>query len=292
MLRLVLPKGSLEEQTFELFDSADLSFRRTSDREYQGSIEDPRITSVAVIRPQEIPRYVEEGHFDLGITGQDWVAETEADVVEIATLPYGKTSTARPVKIVLAMAIDSGVETPGQLPPDLRVSTEYENLARRYFERRDLPVRVMRSFGSNEAKVPDIVDAIVHNVETGSTLRRNGLRIVDVLMESWTVLVANRKTMEDDGKRRAVEELHILLDGAIRARGRVLVKLNVTKEQLDNVLEIVPSMKAPTVSELAGGEAFAVETVVSKAEINTLIPELKARGATDIIELPLSKIVP
>ncbi len=291
MLRLVLPKGSLEEPTFELFDAADLAFRRTSDRDYQGSIEDPRIASVAVIRPQEIPRYVEEGHFDLGITGRDYVAETEADVVEIATLPYGK-STARPVQIVLAMAIDSGVEGPDQLPPDLRVSTEYENLAKRYFERLGLPVRIMRSFGSNEAKVPDIVDAIVHNVETGSTLRRNGLRIVDVLMESWTVLVANRKTMEDESKRRAVEELHILLDGAIRARGHVYVMLNVPKAQLANVLDVLPTMKAPTVSELAGGEDYAIGTVVPKSQINTLIPSLKARGATDIIELPLSKIVP
>jgi ATP phosphoribosyltransferase len=151
---------------------------------------------------------------------------------------------------------------------------------------------VIRSYGSNEAKVPDIVDAIVHNVETGGTLRRNGLRIVDVLMESWTVLIANRKTMEDEGKRRAVDEIHLLLDGAIRARGRVLVKLNVPKDRLDAVLEVVPSMKAPTVSELAGGDAYAVETVVPKTEINTLIPQLKARGATDIIELPLSKIVP
>jgi ATP phosphoribosyltransferase len=291
MLRLVLPKGSLEGPTFELFDAADLGFQRTSDRDYQGSIEDPRISSVAVIRPQEIPRYVEEGHFDLGITGQDWVAETEADVIEIAPLPYAK-ATARPVRIVLAMAIDSGVEAVDQIPPDLRVSTEYVSLAQRYFERLGVPARIMRSFGSNEAKVPDIVDAIVHNVETGSTLRRNGLRVVDVLMESWTVLVANRKAMEDESKRRAIEEIHILLDGAIRARGRVLVKLNVSKDQLPDILDIVPSMKAPTVSELAGGEAYAVETVVSKTEINTLIPELKARGATDIIELPLSKIVP
>jgi ATP phosphoribosyltransferase len=291
MLRLVLPKGSLEGLTFDLFEAADLGVHRSSDREYQGSIDDPRIASVAVIRPQEIPRYVEEGHFDLGITGQDLVAEAGADVVEVATLPIAKT-TPRPVKIVLAMSIDSGVEGPDQIPPDVRVSTEYPELARRYFERLGVPARIMRSYGSNEAKVPDIVDAIVHNVETGSTLRRNGLRVVDVLMESWTVLVANRKTMEDDTKRRAVEEIHILLDGAIRARGRVLVKLNVSKEQLPSVLEIIPAMRSPTVSELAGGEAYAVETVVSKTEINTLIPSLKARGATDIIELPLSKIVP
>jgi ATP phosphoribosyltransferase len=190
------------------------------------------------------------------------------------------------------MAIGSGVERPDQISPDLRVSTEYPNLARRYFERLGIPARIIRSFGSNEAKVPDIVDATVHNVETGDTLSLNGLRVVDVLMESWTVLVANRKTMEDEARRRAIEEIHILLDGAIRARGRVLVKLNVSKDRLDGVLEIIPSMRAPTVAELAGGDAYAVETVVPKGEINTLIPELKARGATDIIELPLSKIVP
>ena len=277
MLRLVLPKGSLETSTFELFEAADLGFQRTSDRDYQGSIEDPRISSVAVIRPQEIPRYVEEGHFDLGITGQDWVAETEADVVEIAPLPYAK-STPKPVMIALAMALDSGIERPDQIPPDVRVSTEYTNLAQKYFERLGIPARIMRSFGSNEAKVPDIVDAIIHNVETGSTLRRNGLRIVDVLMESWTVLVANRKTMEDETKRRAVEEIHILLDGAIRARGRVLVKLNVSKDQLPGVLEIIPSMSAPTVSELAGGGAYAVETVVSKARDQHADPRAQGAG--------------
>ncbi len=291
MLRLVLPKGSLEQSTFELFEAADLAVQRTSDRAYQGAIDDPRISSVAVIRPQEIPSFVEEGYFDIGITGQDLVAEASADVVEISTLPYAK-ATPRPAQIVLAMAISSGVERPDQIPPDLRVTTEYMNLSERYFAKLGIPVRLLRSFGSNEAKVPDIVDASVHNVETGDTLRENGLRIVDVLMESWTVLIANRKSMEDESRRRAVEEIHILLDGAIRARGRVLVKLNVAKEQLESVLEIVPSMKAPTVSELAGGDAYAVETVVPKTEINTLIPELKARGATDIIELPLSKIVP
>jgi ATP phosphoribosyltransferase len=291
MLRLALPKGSLERLTFELFEAADLAVHRSSDREYAGSIDDPRVTSVAIIRPQEIPRYIEDGHFDLGITGQDWVAETESDVIEVATLPYAK-ATPRPVRIVLAMAIDSGVERPDQIPAELRVSTEYVNMAQRYFERLGVKATIVRSYGSNEAKVPDIVDAIVHNVETGGTLRRNGLRIVDTLMESWTVLVANRKTMEDADKARAVEELRILLDGAVRAQGRVLVKLNVSKEALNDVLSVLPSMKSPTVSELAGGGYFAVETVVEKAEINTLIPELKAKGASDIIELPLSKIVP
>jgi ATP phosphoribosyltransferase len=291
MLRLVLPKGSLEQLTMELFEAADLTVSRESARTYSASIDDPRVESVRIIRPQEIPRYVEDGYFDLGITGQDLVAEAEADVVEVAKLPYAK-ATPRPVRIVLAVAADSGIETPDQLPPELRVSTEYVTLAERYFERRGLPAKIVRSYGSNEAKVPDIVDAIVHNAETEDTLVRNGLRVIDTLMESWTVLIANRKTMEDAAKRQAVEELTILLDGAIRARGRVLVKLNVSKEALNEVLSVLPSMKSPTVSELAGGGYFAVETVVDKAEINTLIPELKAKGASDIIELPLSKIVP
>jgi ATP phosphoribosyltransferase len=291
MLKIVLPKGSLERLTMELFEAADLPVRRTSDREYSGTIDDPRVSEVAIMRPQEIPRYVEDGHFDIGITGQDWVAETGADIVEVSVLPYAK-ATPRPVQIVLAMAESSGVSGPDDLPPNLSVSTEYVNLAERYFERRGLPASVVRSYGSNEAKVPGIVDAIVHNVETGATLRRNGLRIVDTLMESWTVLVANRKTMEDADRRQAVEQLQLLLDGAIRARGRVLVKLNVSEGDLERVLEVLPSMKAPTVSQLARGGFFAVETVVEKQAINTLIPELKARGAEDIVELPLSKIVP
>jgi len=291
MLRLALPKGSLEKSTFDLFEAADLTVQRESARAYRASIDDPRVESVTIIRPQEIPQYIEDGHFDLGISGRDLVAEAEADVVEIAILPYAK-ATPRPVRIVLAVSADAGIDTPEQLPPEVRVSTEYVNLAQRYFDRKEIKANIVRSYGSNEAKVPDIVDAIVHNAETDDTMVRNNLKIIDVLMESWTVLIANRKTMEDDGKRRAIEELHILLDGAIRAQGRVLVKLNVPASRLEVVLKVLPSMKAPTVSKLATGEFYAVETVVSKSDINTLIPELKARGAEDIIELPLSKIVP
>lgn len=291
MLKLVLPKGSLERLTFDLFEAADLAVTRSSEREYRGSIDDPRIDSVAVIRPQEIPRYVEDGHFDIGITGQDWVAETGADVVEVATLAYAK-ATPRPVKIVLAMAKSSGVTKPSEIPGDLVVSTEYTEMTKKYFDRLGVPVTVVRSYGSNEAKVPDIVDAIVHNVETGATLARNGLRIVDELMQSWTVLIANRKMLEDSAKREAVEQVHLLLDGAVRARGRVLVKLNVGTGSLDAVVRILPSMKEPTVSKLASGEFYAVEAVVDKSQINLLIPELKSAGASDIIELPLSKIVP
>ncbi len=291
MLKLALPKGSLERSTFDLFDAADLSVQRESSRAYRASIDDPRVDSVTIIRPQEIPRYIEDGHFDLGISGRDLVAEAEADVIEIAVLPYAK-ATPRPVRIVLAVSADSDIHTPDQLPPEVRVSTEYVNLAERYFERRGVPAKIVRSYGSNEAKVPDIVDAIIHNAETDDTMVRNNLRIIDTLMESWTVLIANRKTMEDERKAKAVEELHILLDGAIRAQGRVLVKLNVPAPRLEVVLKVLPSMKAPTISKLATGDFYAVETVVAKKDINTLIPELKARGAEDIIELPLSKIVP
>lgn len=291
MLKLVLPKGSLERATFELFEAADLPVRRASDRAYHGTIDDPRVTSVAVLRPQEIPKYVEEGFFDLGITGQDWVAETEADVDEVGVFHYSK-STPRPIRVVLAVSGDAGIEGPDRLPPDLRVSTEYPNLTRRYFERLGLPAKIVLSYGATEAKVPEIVDAIVEITETGSTLRRHGMHIVDTIMESWTVLVANRKTMEDAAKRQAIEQLQILLEGAITARGRVLVKLNVAEAALPSVLDILPSMKAPTVSKLASGDFYAVETVVEKAKINILIPELKERGAEDIIELPLSKIVP
>lgn len=291
MLSLALPKGSLERLTLELFEDADLTVQRSSARDYAASIADPRIGSVAIIRPQEIPRFVAGGHFDLGICGQDWVAETGADVVEVAHLPVSKV-TPRPARIVLAMADASGVQGPEQIPDGVRVTTEYEELARRYFDQLGISARIMRSYGSNEAKVAaQIVDALIHNVETGETLRRNGLRVVDTLMESWTVLVANPATFEDSGKRRAISELQILLEGAIAARGRVLVKLNVAEADLDGVLEVLPAMKAPTVSSLAGGSAFAVEAVVDKSTINTLIPELKARGASDIIELPLSKIV-
>jgi ATP phosphoribosyltransferase len=291
MLKLALPKGSLEKSTFDLFEAADLTVQRESARAYRASIDDPRVESVTIIRPQEIPRYIEDGHFDLGISGRDLVAEAESDVVEIAILPYAK-ATPRPVRIVLAVAADSGIDSPEQLPPEVRVSTEYVNLAERYFVRKQIPAKIVRSYGSNEAKVPHIVDAIVHNAETDDTMTRNNLKIIDTLMESWTVLIANRKTMEDAVKRKAVEELHILLDGAIRAQGRVLVKLNVPSSRLEVVCKVLPSMKAPTVSKLATGDYYAIETVVSKSEINTLIPELKARGAEDIIELPLSKIVP
>jgi ATP phosphoribosyltransferase len=291
MLKLVIPKGSLERATLALLEDADLRLRRASEREYRGSIDDPRIESVAVLRPQEIPTYVEEGFFDVGITGQDWVAETDSDVIPVAVLNYSK-QTDLPVRIVLAVPRASGITSAAAIPPGARISTEFPNLTARYFERLGIPVRIFLSYGATEAKVPEIVDAIVDLTETGSTLRRHGMEIIDVLLESHTQLIANRTAWAEAPKRRAIEDLTLLLRGAIDARGRVLVKLNVERERLDEVVAALPAMRAPTVSELAEAGYFAVETVVQKTEINTLIPELKGLGAEDIVELPITKIVP
>ena len=291
MLRLVLPKGSLERATFQLFEDADLKVRRGGDRDYRGTIEDPRIDSVAILRPQEIPTYVAEGLFDLGVTGEDWIAETGADVVKVTALEYSK-QTDKPVKIVLAVPRSAGVARPEDLPPGSRISTELPNLTRAYFERLGIPVKIFLSYGATEAKVPEIVDAIVDLTETGSTLRRNGMEIVDVLMESRTYLVAHPAAYADPAKKQAIDELTILLRGAIDARGKVLVKLNVGREDLETVVQALPAMKAPTVSELAESGFFAVETVVPKATINVLIPRLKKLGAGDIVEIPITKIVP
>lgn len=291
MLKLVLPKGSLEAATLELFEAADLRVRRESERQYRGSIDDPRIESVAVLRPQEIPTYVEDGFFDVGVTGDDWIHETGAKVVRVASLAYSK-STDRAVKLVLAVPRGSGISRPQEMKPHARISTEFPNITRAYFERLGIPVRVFLSYGATEAKVPEIVDAIVDLTETGATLRRHDMEILDVLLESRTQLIANPEAYEEPGKRRAMEELTILLRGAIDARGKVLVKLNVDQAGLPGVLEMLPAMRAPTVAQLAEKGFYAVETVVSKSVINTLIPRLKAAGAGDIVELPISKIVP
>lgn len=291
MLKLVIPKGSLERATFDLFEAADLHVRRASEREYRGYIDDPRIDSVAILRPQEIPTYIQEGFFDIGVTGEDWIAETESDVEHVSALPYSR-QTDLPVKIVLAAPRDTGIAKPEDIKPDSRISTEFPNLTRRYFERLGIPVRIFLSYGATEAKVPEIVDAIVDLTETGSTLRRHGMEIIDVLLESRTQLIANKASFADPDKRRAIQELMILLRGALDARGRVLVKLNVGEPTLQDVISILPAMRAPTVSQLAETGFYAVETVVPKSQINILIPRLKAMGATDIVELPITKIVP
>jgi ATP phosphoribosyltransferase len=291
MLRLVIPKGSLEEQTLGLLEAADLRVRRGSSRDYHGRIQDDRIERVSLMRPQEIPRYVEEGFFDLGITGRDWVVETGAEVEVLASLEYAK-SGAGIVRVVLAVPVDSPTGTDADLPPGTRISTEYPNLTAAHFEGLGIPVRVFPSYGATEAKVPDIVDAIVDVSETGTTLRAHGMKVIATLLESEVLLIASRPAAADPEKRRAMDDITTLLPGALRAQGRVLIKLNVSEEALKDVLEVLPAMKAPTVSPLADEGNYAIETVVEKAYVNTLIPLLKAHGASDILELPISKIVP
>jgi ATP phosphoribosyltransferase len=290
VLRLVLPKGSLERATLELFEGADLAVRRSSDVDYRGTVDDPRIADVKILRPQEIPRYVADGLFDLGITGRDWIEETAADVVSLGQMHYSKAS-ALPINVVLAVAEDSPVQRVADLPAGVRVSTEYPELTRRFLAGRGIDADVQVSYGATEAKIPDIADAVVEITETGRALRAAKLRIIETILVSYTELVANRGAHDDPVKRHAMQQIQTLLQGTLEARGKVLVKLNVSGAALDQVIALLPAMKSPTVSKLFGEDGYAVETVVPKDKINTLIPALKDQGATDIIELPLSKIV-
>ena len=290
MLKLVLPKGSLEQATFELFDAADLAVTRSSSVDYRATIDDPRIDEVRILRPQEIAGYVAEGLFDLGITGRDWIEETSSDVTSLGALQYSKAS-ANAVSIVVAVPQDSSFESVEDLPQGVRVSSEYPGLARRFFEKRGIDADIRLSYGATEAKVPDIVDCIVDLTETGRALRAAGLRILETILTSHTELIANPLSHADPDKQHAMHQIRTLLLGTLEARGKVLVKLNVSEADLDAVIRLLPSMKSPTVSKLFGDGGYAVETVVPKRQINVLIPELEDHGASDIIELPLSKIV-
>ena len=274
----------------ELFEAADLSVHRSSSVAYKATIDDPRIESVRILRPQEIAGYVADGLFDLGITGRDWIEETGSDVVSLGELRYSK-ATSKPIKVVLAVPEDSPYPSAEDLPVGVRVSTEYMGITQRYFESKGVQADIRLSYGATEAKVPDIVDCIVEITETGNALRAAGLRIIDEVLISYTELVANRAAYEDPDKRHAMEQVLTLLLGVMEARGKVLVKLNCAKSRLEEVIAVLPAMKTPTVNELYGGAGYAVETVVPKNQINLLIPALKDAGATDLIELSLSKIV-
>ncbi len=291
MLRLVLPKGSLERATIDLFEAADLSVTRSSDVDYRATINDHRISEVRVLRPQEIPRYVADGLFDIGITGRDWVEETGSNVVSLGELAYSK-ATPNPIKVVLAVAAESPWSSARDMPDGVKVSTEYPLLTERYFAENGVKADVVLSYGATEAKVPEIADAVVEITETGRALKAAGLRIIETVLISYTELIANPTSAQDPERRKAMEDINTLLQGALKARGRVLVKLNVEAYDLDRVIKLLPAMRSPTVSELFGGGSYAVETVVPKETINKLIPELKDAGATDIIELAISKIVP
>jgi ATP phosphoribosyltransferase len=289
MLDIAIPKGSLEEQTLLLFKQADLEIKKT-DREYNPTIKDPRIKKVKILRPQEIPKYVEEGYFDLGISGKDWVMESESDVVEIADMFYSKMGEGI-VKIVVAVPNSQDIKSAKDIKPGSRVSTEYPKLTKKFFDRLGISVDIKYSYGATEAKVPELVDVIVDLTETGSTLRKNGLKIVDTILESNTKLIANKKSWKDPAKRKEIEEIKILLLAVLEARGKVFIVMNIPEDKLDSVVSALPAMKKPTVSKLYKSDYYAVESVVSKSEINILIPKLKSLGAEDILEMDITKIV-
>ena len=234
--------------------------------------------------------YVEQGLFDLGITGRDWIEETGSDVVSICELEYSK-ATSNPVRIILAVQNDYPASSGRELPDGVRVSTEYPELTKAFFASAGVKAIIVPSHGATEAKIPDIVDAIVDVTETGSSLKKHGLKIIETLLTSRTELVAHPAAWADPEKRAAMEDIALLLQGAIRARGQVLLKLNVAGSDLAAVIAALPSMTSPTVTALATGDFHAVETVVAKRGVNTLIPALKAAGARDILELMISKIV-
>ena len=289
VLRIVLPKGSLEKATFDLFEAADLTVVRPSAVDYKAAIEDPRVSEVRILRPQEIPVYVAEGLFDIGITGRDWVEETGSDVFSLGQLEYSK-ATSNPVSVVVAVAGDSDVQRVEDLPDGVRVSSEYPQMTRRYFADRGVRADVRLSYGASEAKIPDIADCVVDITETGRALRAAGLRVIDTILTSYPEVVANPVSYSDPAKRRAMEQLMTLLNGALEARGKVLLKVNVTAANRDAVLAVLPSAKSPTVNQLANGD-YAIESVVPKSGINLVIPALTEAGATDLLEIPISKIV-
>jgi ATP phosphoribosyltransferase len=289
MITLALPKGSLEAQTLQLFKEADLEVRRT-DRDYNPCIADSRIGKVKILRPQEIPTYVDKGYFDLGISGLDWVRETKSDVVEVAALTYSKTGEGN-VKIVIAVHRDEPINDASEIRPGSKVTTEYPELTKQFFLEKKIPVQLFHSFGASEAKVPDLMDVVVDLTETGTTLRKNGLKIIGQIMESHTVIIANKAAWADPEKRREIEEIKSLLFGVLEARHKVLLTMNVPTAALEKIVAALPAMKKPTVSRLHGIEYYSVQTVVQKGSVNELIPKLKACGAEDILEIPIAKIV-
>ncbi len=289
MLKIVLPKGSLEKATLDLFEAADLSVVRSSSVDYKASIDDPRVAEVRILRPQEIATYVQEGLFDIGITGRDWIEETNSEVVSLGELRYSK-ATAQPVRVVVAVADSSSAQSAKDLKDGIRVTTEYPEMTRRYFANLGIKADIRLSYGASEAKIPDIADCVVDITETGRALRAAGLRIIDTMLTSYTELIANKESFADPVKRHAMEQIMTLLTGTLEARDKVLLKLNVSEDSMDKVLALLPAAKSPTVSRLASGD-FAVESVVAKRGINTLIPNLIDAGASDLLEIPISKII-
>jgi ATP phosphoribosyltransferase len=286
-LKLGIPKGSLENATVELFRRAGFQIT-TSSRSYFPAIDDPEIACM-LIRAQEMARYVEDGVLDAGLTGRDWVEENESKVENVADLIYAKQSFGK-VRWVLAVPEASPFKSVKDLEGKI-IATELVAATRRYLARNGVSAKVEFSWGATEVKPPELADAIVEVTETGSSLRANKLRIIETVMESNTQLIANTKSWQDPEKRRKLEDIKMLLDGAINALGKVGLMLNVEKTNLDAVLNVLPALKRPTISTLSEDGWLAVNTILEESTVRTIIPRLKAAGAQGIVEYPLNKII-
>ncbi len=282
-----MPKGSLQDATFALFRKAGFTFQ-VSSRSYIPTVDDPELDPL-LLRAQEIARYVEMGVLDCGLTGKDWILENGADVVEVADFAYGK-SDFRPIRIVLAVPKGSEIRSVKDLEGK-RIATEYVNLTRRWLEDNSVKAQVEFSFGATEVKVPELVDAIVELTETGSSLRAHGLEIIETVLESTTRFIANKEAYADPAKRAKMENIAMLLRGALNAEGLVGLKMNVSREGLKKVLAVLPALKKPTISGLSDDEWVAVETILEEREVRDLIPQLKRAGAEGIVEYPLNKVI-
>ena len=287
LLMLGLPKGSLQDSTIKLFGKAGFNIS-VSSRSYRPSIDDEKLDG-RFVRAQEVSRYVEHGYFDCGLTGQDWVKENDSDVVEVCSLVYSRASN-KPSKWVIAVPEASTVQTVKDLEGK-RIATEVVNITRQFLKENGVNAEVEFSWGATEVKVPDLVDAIVDLTETGNSIRANNLRIVDTLLNTNTVLIANKVSWENPAKRKKIENIALLLTSALEANSKVGLKLNIEKSKLEAILADLPALRNPTINRLTDESWVAIDTILDEKVVREIIPELKERGAEGIIEYPLNKVV-
>ncbi|MBP5275054.1 MAG: ATP phosphoribosyltransferase [Abditibacteriota bacterium] len=287
LVKIALPKGSLQEATFHLFEKAGWNFSVRS-RSYTPGVDDPEVDAI-LLRAQEIPRYVEMGAVDFGITGYDNVCECSADVVEVCELVYSK-ATSRPYRWVLAAPVDSDIKRAEDLEGKT-VATELVNVTKKYFAEKGINVKVEFSWGATEVKVPELVDAIVEGTETGSTLKAHGLAILDEILVSTTRLICNKASWEDPVKREKIENMATMLQAALTAENLVGLKMNAPKEKTEAIVSILPALEKPTINELSDRGWVALEIIIDSKEVRNIVPKLKRAGASGIVEYPLSKVI-
>lgn len=288
LLKIGLPKGSLQDSTFHLFSKAGYKISSTS-RSYFPSIDDPEMKAM-LIRAQEMSRYVEDGTLDVGMTGRDWVLENGSKVQEVAELIYAKAGL-RPVRWVLAAPANSKIKSVKDLEGK-KIATELVNVSKRYLKKNGVEAHVEFSWGATEAKPPELADAIIEVTETGSSLRANNLVILETVMESNTVVIANLDAWKDPWKKKKIENLCLLLKGALAAEEKVGLKMNVPRKSLDQVLKVLPALNSPTIAELRDKDWVDVDTIVDEKVVREIVPKLKDAGAEGIVEYPLNKVIP